>query len=256
MGTATVYLKGGTDKLIICKIRQAIQQPFQAPNWTDLRVGWLLSITRAALDDDTTSLGDTIGTPPRPFLGPEDRYKIGLVDRATGSVFCGFTNRGPGRTIQTEGTSDLVTSDSAVGTTNANFWRPMNGLSHTWVLAMVDGAHAFPPGVDGSQIHMVQSAVGAGGYATLLALRFTRPNNRSNVITMTCKRDVAGHSGDILFTNSPTKDLLLTNLQSFPTNVQQLGPWQLSQVPDSFYVYWPWRSSRLRVSAMGFVKAG
>lgn len=256
---ATVLNKGGTDKTVILGIRELLLQPFQAPEWLDLRVGWLLSITKAAVDDDPAALSEEIGTPPRPFLNWNDRLKIGLTDRQTGSIFMGFTNRGIGGRPLTQGTSKLVSSDIGVGTTNAWFWRPKNEISDNWSLQIVDqGSSLRALSGDGSQIHFPQDVANAGGYAVLLSLRLTRDNltTRSKIITMTTKQATAGgHSADVLFTNSPTKALLQTNLQSFPATVQQFGPVEMSQVPDVFIVYWPFRNSRLRIHAMGIVKA-
>jgi hypothetical protein len=255
---ATVINKGGTDKTVIEGIREYIAQPFQAPEWLDLRVGWLLSITGAVADDDPNAVGvEEIGTPPRPFLGGNDRVSIGLTDRATGTIFMGFTTRGQGSRPLTQGTTKLVSSDIGVGTTNAWFWRPTNEISNNIGVQITDQDALRAFSSDGSQIHFPHDVANAGGYAVLLALRLTRDNTgtRSKIITMTTKKTVGGHSGDVLFTNAPTETLLQTNLQSFPATVQQLGPVELSQVPDTIFVYWPFRSSRLRIHAMGIVKA-
>lgn len=252
-GTATVYLKGGTDHLIIQKVRQFIAQPIEAPDWLDLRVGWLLSLTSATDPDTITGLAENIGA-SRQFLGWADRYRIGLTDSLTGTTFLGFTNRGFGDRETTSGQSQLVSSDGGIGTTNSNFWRPkLEGFdSAGYVLQITENDATRAHGAAGSEIHFAQDAGGAGGYATLLLLRLTRPDINSKTITLFCK--TGAFSGDVLFTNSPTGDLLTANLLSFPSVVQQIGPVTLGNVPDTFFMYWPWYNSRLRISAMGFSK--
>lgn len=254
---AVVINKGGTDKTVIAGIREYIAQPFQAPDWLDLRIGWLLSLTGGTADDDPTAVvAEEIGPSP---LNGIDRASIGLTDRATGTIFLGFTTRGSQSRPDTAGTSKLVSSDIGVGTTNAWFWRPVNGADtfNRFGLQITDQDTVRALGSDGSQIHFPQDVANAGGYAVLLSLRLTRDNTstRGKIITLTTKKTVGGHSGDVLFTNAPTETLLQTNLQSFPATVQQLGPVELSKVPDTIFLYWPFRDSRLRIHAMGIVKA-
>jgi hypothetical protein len=252
---ATVINKGGTDKTVIMAIRELLAQPFQAPEWLDLRVGFLLSLTKAAADDDPTGLAEEITG----NLGASDRFQVGLTDRQTGTIFIGYTNRGQGSRPITTGTSKLVSSDIGIGTTNAWFWRPKNSISDHWSFQMVDADGVQRAiSTDGSQIHFPQDVANAGGYAVLLSMRLTRDNTttRAKIITVTIKKATAGgHSGDVLFTNLPTAALLQTNLQSFPATVQQFGPVEMSQVPDVMFVYWPFRNSRIRIHAMGVVKA-
>lgn len=255
---ATVINKGGTDKTVIMGIRELVAQPFQAPEWLDLRVGFLLSVTKAANDDDPTGLVEEIGTDPAQLTW-NDRIRIGLTDSATGTIFIGFTNRGSASRVLTPGTSKLVSSDIGVGATNAWFWRSANSVSNYWSFQIVDNTDSQRAiSGDGSQVHFPQDVANAGGYAVLHSMRLTRDNTRTrgNIITVTTKKATGGgHSGDVLFTNAPTAALLQTNLQSFPTTVQQFGPIEMSQVPDVLLVYWPFRNSRIRIHAMGVVKA-
>ena len=58
------------------------------------------------------------------------------------------------------------------------------------------------------------------------------------------------------FPGTPTSDLIQTNLEAFPTTVNTIGPVELSVVPDAFHYYWPFTLSRLRIHAVGFLKAG
>lgn len=258
---ATKFTKDGTDGTIAFAVREFLPQGFSAPGWTDLRVGFLVSVCPAADVDPAspiTGLTETIGTEPRPLLDSSDRYFIGVLDRVTGQTFLGFSNRSPGRTERTMGTSRLVSSDAGIGTSNSDFWRPENGVNTAASLQIVDNHATRAFARDGSQIHFVQNVTNAGGYATLLMLRLQRQDaqGRAKTVSVSTKCDVVNHSGDILFTNTPTEDLLETNLQTMPDTVQLLGPVELSQEPSAIYVYWPFHDSRIRLHCHGILRAG
>lgn len=256
-----VINKGGTDKTVIMAVREGLLQPFEAGDWVDLRVGFLLSIcgeTDPGEDDTITSLGETIThTTSFPI---SDYYFIGVKDSSslfpaqTGSVFIGYTNTfggGPNG----KGDSAVVTSDEAVGTTNADYWRPKNSEGNVYTTQIYDGVlpRASAPNLNQ---HFVQDFSGghAAGYATLLMLRLTRATPESLLITTTIKQGTT--SADVLFTSTPTKALLQSNMESYPSTVAQLGPVTLSQVPTALFLYWPFHSSRLRIHCMGILKVG
>jgi len=254
---AKIYLKGGTEKVLINAVREAYYQSFQATDWTDLRLGFFLSVCGNAdpgEDDTITGLTEEIGTPPRPFLPWSDRHSIGLTDSRSGSVFLGYTNV-IGSRPQTSGTSKLVSSDAGIGTTNTNFWRSKNEITDTASVKILDNFIIRSAGHTGSQMHLVQDTSGAGGYATLVALRFQRDDarGRKNVISMSVK--LGTNNGDILYSNDPSEENLLSNLEGFPETVQTLGPVELSQTPDTIWAYWPYHQSRLRIHAYGILKA-
>lgn len=254
---AEIYSKSG-EHLILCAVREAHVRQFQATDWTDLRVGFFLSITKADDEDDPSGLAETIGTEPRPSLPWTDRAFIGLTDRQTGTVLLGYTNLS-GNRLQTIGSSRLVSSDVGIGTTDATFWRTESDVTngHRLQWRILDGGVSRAVSSDGSQVHFIQDPVEASGYCTFLGMRFTRPNahSRSRIISMSVKKTVGGHSGDILFTDDPSNDIGIAQLQSFPTDVQTLGPVELSHVPDTFYFYWPFHDSRLRIHEICLVKA-
>lgn len=248
------------DNIVILNTRQALVQPFQATDWLDLRIGFFLSVCGATVgadDDVITGLAEEIGTPPDPLLPWNDRVAIGITDSATGTVFLGYTNVG-GNRQSTTGTTKLVSSDSALGTTTSDYWRWQLNLNANWQLRILDNFIVRATSTDGSQMHLVQNFSGghAPGYATLVALRFQRDNTqgRSKVISMSVKCDAVNHTGDILYTNTPTATVMDTNLEAFPTQVQVMGPVELSQEPDTLFVYWPFSNSRLRISAIGILK--
>jgi hypothetical protein len=253
---AKVINKGGTDKTVILNAREWLIYPFQAPNWTDLRVGFFLSLT-TTLDDDT------IPTVPETVLvdgtsDPQDRYWIGVKDRSAfmpnsaGAVaFAGFVNEQPAP-FHGRGDSVLQTSDIGIGTTNAYYWRPRNGLFPSALGGIVDGGFWKAHSLDGVQNHFVKDVAGAGGYATAIGLRLQRTTQSPKVITVTVRKNV--HSSDLGFSNTPTKTVLQSLLEAWPATVQQWGPAQLNTVPSALYCYWPFHNSRLRIHSCGFVK--
>src|SRR5262245_13096615 len=148
---ALIYLKNGTEKTLILAVRELLLQRFQATNWTDLRVGFFLSVTAAVGDDTITGLGEVIGTPPRPILTFDDVFRVGLTDSVSASIFLGYANTSNiirGRSI---GTSELDTSDEGLGTTNTNFWRPATTAGNNAALLFLDGGSLRAKSVDGSQ---------------------------------------------------------------------------------------------------------
>jgi hypothetical protein len=256
---AEIYDKAG-EHLMILDIRELYFEGIEATDWTDLRVGFFVSLTDDTADDTPgPPKAETIGVEPRPLIPWTDRFAIGLTDKASGRTFCGFTNAPQGRIFDVPniGSSKLVSSDVGIGTANTFFWRPKNEISNNYSMQIIDDGITRAISGDGSQIHFVQETVGAGGYCTLIALRFTRPDafGRAKIITMSTKKATGGgHSADILFNSDPSDAILETNLNSFPTDVQTLGPIEMSQVPDTLYVYWPFRGSRLRIHNYGILK--
>jgi hypothetical protein len=244
MADAKVYQKTAQDKVVILNVRGYEVQPFVAPNWTDLRVGFFLSLTSALSDDTTTGLAETI---TNPGTDGTQRYALGVL-RAGGDTFIGFSNNVPGG----GGDSVLVSSDAGIGTTNANFWRPANSSNNALSAAIYDSGAFRAYGVDGLQQHFVQDPVGAGGYAVLLGLQLLRDNAQSNTVRVNIKS--SGNSADMLYSNTPTLDVLHQALEAWPAS-KQMGPVTLSAVPDRFYFYWPFRNSRLRIHSYGVVKA-
>lgn len=258
---AKIYLQGGTEHTLINGVREAHYRQFQATDWTDLRIGFFLSLTRATPDEDPTALGQTItGSPGLPF---SDRVQIGVIDHAGSGVFLGYSNLpGRGRTIST-GDSILASSDIGIGTTNARYWRPKNGRpTGEWdAVHIINGGISVATATDGSQMHFVQDVTTANGgspaYCTLFMLRLRRDNatNRARIITMEVKKATSsGHSSDILFNSDPSLTVLEAQLEAFPTNVSILGPVELSQVPDMLSFYWPFSNSRLKIHAVGILK--
>jgi hypothetical protein len=170
-----------------------------------------------------------------------------------GTAFCGFTNAYFAGS-QDEGDTVLASSDAGVGTTNTNFWRPCNVLNNIWTALILDGSTGRAWSLSGLPVHFPQNAgTVAAGYAVLLAIQLLRPTAESKVITVKIKS--AAGNADMLYTNTPTNDLLHSSLSAWPTGVQTLGPVTLSVVPDALYFYWPFHRSRLRIHAYGIEDA-
>jgi hypothetical protein len=120
---------------------------------------------------------------------------------------------------------------------------------------MMDRYPRASGGVNGASLaqHFPQSAGAvAAGYAVLLAIRLTRDHVTSRTITAYVKS--AGESADMLYSNTPTKELIRDTMQSWPDSLT-IGPASLAHVPDAFYFYWPFRNSRLRIHSVGILKA-
>jgi hypothetical protein len=256
---AKIYQKTvpANEKVLINAVREAYKQPFVASNWMDLRVGFLVSICSSGGDDTITGLAEVI-TGPAPIQLPDtDRTSIGLTDTETGNLFIGYTNRNPlqGR----GGSSNLISSDEAIGTTNANFWRVTTNPSGLPVLnpsiAIFESEQIRAASPQGSEFHLVQSTAGAGGYATLIALRLQRDRGNSKTIRVSVKKTNV-HNGDISYTNTPDQATLLAALESFPAVVNTLGPISLARVPDAIWCYWPFHNSRLRIHCYGILRVG
>jgi hypothetical protein len=249
VAAAECYQKTVDDRTIILNTRGWYNHSFIAVGWTDLRLGFFLSLTDPVADDTTTGLSETIANPGT--LDYFDRYWIGALDTVGGTSFAGFTNLGASLP-DVSGDSTLVSSDAGVGTSTTNFWRPGNSADDTWSAAIVQGGVKQTVPVDNLQQHFPQDPVGAGGYAVLLALQLMRDNPASRTITM--RIPSSPKSADWFYSDTPTKELIELNLQDWPPSVQ-LGPVTVAQVPNAFYFYWPFQNSRLRVHSLALLRA-
>ena len=249
---AECYQKTVDDRAVILNPRAYYIHPFLAPGWTDLRLGFFLSLTDKTNDDLTTGFAETIPNIVNGPLGSFDRYWLGVLDGVTGKTFAGFTNVGA-QIPDRQGDSTLVASDAGIGTGTA-FWRPGNSTNSLYSAAIFDQTRKLTaPNQNNIQQHFPQDATTvAAGYAVLLGLQLLRDNSTSNNITMRIKSST--NSADMLFSNTPTKELIHSSLDPWPASVQ-LGPVSVTNVPSAFYFYWPWHNSRLRVHSIGFLRA-
>lgn len=259
--TAGELIYKGTDGVVIIPVRKRCFYPFSAPGWTDLRVAFFLSLTDETADDTSTGLAETLAG----VTDPEDRYWIGIrnnigalprfEDSDTKVTFIGFTNSKP-----TDGADEaaddsiLSSSDEGVGTTNSNFWFPHNSTEHFHSAMIIDGETVMDNSTTGLQQHFPQDEVGAGGYSVLLGMRLLRSGPRERTVQASFK--TATFSGDILFSSFPDKDLIEDTIVDWPTSVQVLdSTTDMSEVPSGMFFYWPFNDSRLRIHAVGLLKA-
>jgi hypothetical protein len=211
-------------------------------------------------------------------LPPADRHWIGLKSQSqslpfeSGVPFIGFTNTDPTATSHTM-SGMLVQSNNGNQQTGAgNYWRSTNSnpLAKRGTFGIYDGsgrlAAASNPVSSSLDQHFFKTAVpaGSGNYATLLAFRLIRTNPDSHHITVQVPRMYNGdgsnhHAADLLVTNDPSNDVLDVALQSWqvgqPPNVMYFGPVTMTVIPNSFFCYWPYRNSRLRIHCWGMFKA-
>lgn len=255
---AEIYENGLNERMVICAVREALAQPFEATDWLDLRVGYFLSITDATDDDDPTvpTIEEDIGASDTEPIAWSDRVVIGITGGVSLNdyVFAGYTNAGTGRTNPSLGRSMVVSSDVG-GSAGSDYWRVDNGRNDRFATQIIQNDITRANGGFGERLHFAQDIVAAGGYATLIAMRFTRPDarNRAKLITMQVAHDPTA----LLFNDDPSLDILQSSLEAFPTtSVHTLGPVELNRVPDQLYVYWPMHFSRIRIHAAGILKAG
>lgn len=253
-GQADLFAKTVDDKVIVLRTRQWAIYPLTAAGWTDLRVGFFLSLTKAGGPppvDDVTGLAETIGTSG--FLPARDHYFIGVKTRtdampgSRGVIFAGFTNFRNGAL----GPGILSASDNGVGA-GTDYWWPHNGgdVNASAVIVQENNRAVFSP--PGLQQHFPLNL--AGGYAVMLGLRFLRPNPSSTLWTMEIKTD--GTNADMFYSSTPTKELCLSKLQAWPAAIQ-MGPMELAAfVPDALFCYWPFGLSRLRIHSVAVYRAG
>lgn len=253
MADAQIYQKTAgaptPEKMVILNVRAYEIHPFIAPNWLDLRVGFFLSLTSEAGLDDPAALAETI-----PDMGQglptEEHYFIGVSHQAP-SVFIGFTNAtGPDPTNY-KGDSMLISSGAGLAA-GTDFWRPKNSDNDRYAAGIFEAGHQRGVTPLGLQQHFPQTPATAGGYAVMLGLQLLRDNPNSLTIRANIKSDA--NSADMLYSNTPTLEVLKAALQTWPPS-QQLGPVTLSAAPNNLFFYWPFRQSRLRIHSYGLLRA-
>jgi hypothetical protein len=277
---ATIYTQTGSEKAVILGVREAMVYPFSTTEeWTDLRVGFFLSLTTAGASDTHTGLTETLTTTG----SPEDRFWLGLktnndtFPHLYPGAFAGLTND---QSFADSTPSKLVSSDDQIGTSTTDFWRvssPLatdgifdNAISNDPTDDLV-GATTDPTGKleeSGdikqilpvqSYIHFPQNVTNAGGYAVLVLLRYqlTPTDNRIGYRTLTMTQKLERYSTDIAYSNTPTVAEIRAQLQNPPTTMTDSnGPRRIYGELDAVYAYWPFNNSRLRIHALAIEKMG
>ena len=250
---ADCWAKTAQDKVVALRVRQYAVYPWRAPNWTDLRVGFFLSISKATDLTNVTGLDETIGPDDRTPMHMTDRYWIGVKSAndvfpvsAANVGFIGFSNLGPNQGTMCRS----ISSSSAAGTgPGANYWWPHNGLDSKLSAVIADGRTTVAHSPAGMQQHFPLDLV--GGYAVMLGIRLLRPNKDSKVLTVQIKN--TGGGADLGYSDTPTKEICLAFLQAWPP-AAQIGPVEMRNVPNALYFYWPFHNSRLRVHSVAALK--
>lgn len=252
-GQADCWAKTPADKVTALRVRQYAIYPWRAPSWTDLRVGFFLSVSKAGDLTNVTGLDETIGADDRTPMDSSEYYWIGLKNAndimpggAANVGFYGFSNRSAGGVAL--GRSMLSGSDAGTGA-GSQYWWPHNGKDQTLSACIFDGRTTLARSPAGMQQHFPQNLV--GGYALMLGLRLLRPKPDSKLITMQIK--TTGGNADLGYSDTPTKEICLSYLQAWPP-AMQIGPVEMLNMPNALYFYWPFHNSRLRIHSVAVVK--
>jgi hypothetical protein len=251
---------GVNEQNLILGARESFTYPFDSTDWKDLRGGAFLSLTKTSggttPDDDPTGLAETITNPN--VMPPQDRCWIGFktsdgnLPTNAGTLFIGFSNSAA-ISHQDPGDSVLLSSDIGIGTaTNQYYWRIKNSINSIATFAVFDGTTRL--GVLNTGFpHFPQVPASAGGYATFIGIQLLRASSTSKQVT--AKVYKSGNSSDMLFSNTPTGDLVISTLDQWTITLVQSSQMTLSAVPDALFFYSPFHNSRLRIHACGVLRA-
>jgi hypothetical protein len=233
----------GSEQVLVLGVREALIYPAVIPDWLDVRVGAFVSLTKASADDDPTALTETLTT-----TGDEaDRLWFGVKDNTNSlprsSCFFGISN-----SLATEGAgSSLIESiDSSTR------WKARNATVPTGVLVN-DGTTIS---VDGTMepFRTVQNPATIGGYATLVLLRLVRgavlAGNTADHLYVAKTTDVSDFADAGVETSTPTIQLIRDNFRSAVWTEVLPGGHTFAVAPNTFYAYWPYSNSRLRIHAI------
>jgi hypothetical protein len=239
--SAVIYQISGGDKCLILDTRQQFIYPFAAPNWTDLRVGFYVSLCKATNNADPTGLAETLTT-----VGQSaDRFFIGLKDNNTtfpnqaASHYMGFTNaQSPENTTS----SQIVSTDVATGATNSNYWRATSVIQ--W--RMMNGLTVTPLGSSANCVHFPQVPANIGGNAAMLPLRFTRAAAST---TISMSGFLSGVDFGFVYDSSCLISTMRSAFRTITWNTMS-ATFNMGVVPDSLYFYWPFNLSKLRIHAV------
>lgn len=254
------------ERMVILGQREGVVQPFIASQWMDLRIGMFLSLTQRSVDDDQSLLEETL---PGTDLPPADRHWIGLKNQSqalpfeSGVPFIGFTNTDPAVNSHTS-TGKLVQSNSTnQDTTIGNYWRSRSATNGTF--GIYQGSGRVNPGpITKLNHHFVKTEL-ANAYCTLLAFRLIRTNPDSHSIQVDVPHFKDGNplspgdAADMRFTDDPSQDNLDALLETWDMGPNgnakiTIGPVTMTTIPNSFFCYWPYRNSRLRIHCWGMFK--
>jgi hypothetical protein len=237
---ATIIVKG-SEKVLVLAPREAVIYPAVVPNWLDVRIGAFVSLTKLAVDDDPTGLTETLTT-----TGAEgDRLWLGVKDNTNFmprlSNFFGISNS---LATEASGSSLIESIDSSTR------WKARNANAPTGILVN-DGTTIT---VDGTMepFRTIQNPATVGGYATLVLLRLVRNivGNTADHLYVVKTHDVIDFADAGVETTTPTIAMIRDNFRTATWTEVLTGGHTFSAAPSTFYAYWPYSNSRLRIHAL------
>lgn len=230
---ATIFQKTATDNCLILGARESLTYPFSLGNWTEVRMGFYISVTSSSGDNTLYGGNETI-----PFAsGPANIY-VGLTSsepgfpRQNGKTYIGLGPHNPG---STQNLNSTVISCADASNTR---------------LAAVDASGNLSISTAGAGMIGYTNTTGNTNYARFYGLRYVVSSNNQYTVTKT-----AGASP----VTNPTVEDTRAQLQAMPSS-DSLGSLyfnygftssgvQLPR-PNNVYLYFPFWGSRVRIHAL------
>jgi len=232
MSDAIIYNLGGTDKTLILNTRRQLTQPFVAPNWLDLRLTVAYSITKAADDNDPTTLAETIGA-------GEDKNQVFMGFRTRQSIF-----RFLGLSTQLS-TPDSATCDLVAGADFYNFW---HDTQHGKLIYASDGTTKQNNSATVVSPRIQNDLSGTyAGYATLLLLRMVRSGPTDTSIMLSAHLDSTALDNGVPFETDTTVGNLRSITAAADFTDMFASNFDMGVAPNALYFFWPFTLSRLRI---------
>jgi hypothetical protein len=238
---ADIIVKG-SEKVLLLQIREGLVYQSVVPNWLDLRIGAYISATQAAANDDPSALSETLTTTGL----EEDRLWIGFKDNGSdlprSAPFFGIANS---PAVETSGSSVVESIDT-------NFrWRSKYATSPVGLVVNDGTAIAAETSMQPARVIQDPSSL-SGNYATLIMLRMVRSSVGNTIDHFYVAKSTSGgtdYADSGVESDTPTKEEIRENFRS-AVFTEVLSAKTFTSVPDSFYAYWPFNNSRLRIHSI------
>jgi hypothetical protein len=240
-----IIAKTASDQTLILGTREGLLYPFTAPNWTELVLSFWWSLTKAAVDDDTTSLSESLT-----YSTMRDRIWWGFKTNnsnfptSSGVVFAG---------------SSTVSGASEAIVANGNYWET-SGVNQGLLANSFDGVSSSGTASGGQRPDAPAVAASfpspyTNNYAVAWVIALTRPNSSSNVVTAkqykpSVQQTYNGIPNPSALPTVANLRALTIGVRASVTPVSETSPLTLSALPNAVFIYWPYSNSRLRIHAM------
>jgi len=237
----------GTEKVLVLNTREALLYQSVVPNWKDIRVGAFVSITKTAADDDPTGLAETLAT-----TGVEaDRLWLGMKDSTNNLPRSApFFGVGNSPVTETAGSSVVETIDADLR------WRAKYATSSVGCF-LNDGTNKFAE-TTLQPFRTIQAPASlSNNYCTLVLLKMVRSivGNTVDHFYVAKVTDAAVDYADSgIESLTPTIDAIRSGFRTAVFTEILSGPHTFSSVPDTFFAYWPFSNSRLRIHSLAIEK--